>query len=189
MENLVPAEINILVLLSRNFIRVCVVDIIKLAALITVHFDIFRQKRIQPQHRVLAIPDDLCVGVAPEKQVSHQRFPEDKGCHLWVGLPIQNLVQRMIPRLFLVAVIVCHPVEMQRQCRNGLRQQTDTGVHGRDLHGSLLIHLLSGIGTAKHKGLPGITDVIRDLRQTFFRLFCFGRIPWVLKPHPFPESH
>ena len=121
--------------------------------------------------------------------MGHQRFPEDKGCHLRVRLAVQNLVQRMIPRLFLVAVIVCHPVEMQRQCRNGLCQQTDTGIHSRDLHGGFLIHLLPGIGTPKHKGLPGISDVICDLRQTFFWLFCFGRIPWVLKPHPFPESH
>ena len=189
MKNLVPAEVEVFILLSRHFIRVCVVDIIELAALIPVHFDIFRQKRIQPQHCVLTIPDDLCVGVAPEEQMGHQRFPEDKGCHLWVGLAIQNLVQRMIPRLFLVAIIVCHPVQMQRQCRNGLRQQTDTGIHSRDLHGGFLIHLLPGIGAAKHKGLPGIADVIRDLRQTFFWLFCFGRIPWVLKPHPFPESH
>ncbi len=75
------------------------------------------------------------------------------------------------------------------QCRNGLCQQTDTGIHSRDLHGGFLIHLLPGIGAAKHKGLPGIADVIRNLRQTFFWLFCFGRIPWVLKSHPFPESH
>ena len=189
MKDLVPAKVEVFILLSRNFIRVCVVDIVELATLISVHFDILRQKRIQTQHRVLAIPDDLCVSVAPEKQVGHQRFPEDKGCHLRVGLAIQNLIQRMIPRLFLVAVIVCHPVQMQRQCRNGLCQQTDTGIHSRDLHGCFLIHLLPGIGAAKHKGLPGIADVIRDLRQAFFWLFCFGRIPWVLKPHPFPESH
>ena len=68
-------------------------------------------------------------------------------------------------------------------------QQTDTGVHGRNLHGGFFIHLLPGIGTAKHKGLPGIADIIRDLRQTLFRLFCFGRISRILKSHPFPESH
>ena len=75
----------------------------------------------------------------------------------------------MIPCLFLIAVIVCYPVEMQRQCRNGLRQQSDTGIHGRDLHGCLFIYLFPGIGSAKHKGLPGITDIVRNLGQTFFR--------------------
>ena len=122
MKDLVPAEVEVFVLLTRNFIRVCVVDIVEFPALIPIHFDIFRQKRIQPQHGVLTVPDDLCVGVAPEEQVGHQRFPEDKRCHLRVRLAVQNLVQRMIPCLFLVAVVVGHPVEMQRQCRNGLCQ-------------------------------------------------------------------
>lgn len=63
MKDLVPAEVDVLVLLSRNFIRVCVVDIVELATFISVNFDIFRQKRIQTQHRVLAIPDDLCVAL------------------------------------------------------------------------------------------------------------------------------
>ena len=189
MEDLIPAKVEVFVLLSRHFICVGVVDIVELTALISVHFDIFRHQRIQPKHRVLSIPDDLCVGIAPEEQVGHHRFPEDKGCHFRIWLPIQNLVQRMIPCLLLIAIVIRHPVQMQRQCRNGLCQQTDTGVHGRDLHGGFFIHLLPGIGTAKHKGLPGIADIIRDLRQTFFRLFCFGRISRILKSHPFPESH
>ena len=42
MEDLVPAEIDILVLLSRNFIRVCVVDVVELSTLVSIHFDIFR---------------------------------------------------------------------------------------------------------------------------------------------------
>ena len=75
MEDLVPAEVEVFILLSRNFIRVGVVDIVELATLISVNFDILRQKRIQTQHRILAIPDDLCVGVAPEEQMGHQRFP------------------------------------------------------------------------------------------------------------------
>ncbi len=189
MENLIPAKVDVFVLLSRNFIRVCMVDIVEFTALVTIHLDIFWQKRIQPKHCVLTVPDNLRIGIAPEEQVGHQRFPEDKGCHFRIWLAIQNLVQRMIPCLFLVAVVVRHPVQVQRQGGNGFCQQTDTGIHSRDLHSSFLIHLLPGIGTAKHKGLPGIPDVIRDLRQTFFRLFCFGRIPWVFKSHPFPESH
>ena len=42
MKDLVPAEVDVLVLLSRNFIRVCVVDIVELATFISVDFDIFR---------------------------------------------------------------------------------------------------------------------------------------------------
>lgn len=40
------------------------------------------------------------------------------------------------------------------------------------------------LGSAKHKGLPGIVDIVRDLRQTFLWLLFFGRIPWVFKSHP-----
>lgn len=78
MENLVSAKVDILVLLSRNFICVCIVDIVEFTALVSVHFDILRQKRIQAQHCVLAIPDDLRIGIAPEEQVGHQGFPEHK---------------------------------------------------------------------------------------------------------------
>ena len=42
MEDLVPAKVEVFILLSRNFIRVGVVDIVKLATLISVDFDIFR---------------------------------------------------------------------------------------------------------------------------------------------------
>ena len=31
------------------------------------------------------------------------------------------------------------------------------------------------------------TQMVTD--NTKLWLFCFGRIPWVFKPHPFPESH
>ena len=122
MEDFIPAKVEILVLLSRNFIRVCVVDIVKFAALISVNFDVFRHQRIQPQHRVLAIPDNLRISIAPEEQVGHQSLPEDKGCHFRVGLAVQNLVQRMIPCLFFVTVVVRHTVKVQRQCSNGLCQ-------------------------------------------------------------------
>lgn len=42
MEDLVPTKVDILVLLSRNFVRVCVIDIIEFSAFIPVHLDIFR---------------------------------------------------------------------------------------------------------------------------------------------------
>ena len=168
MEYLIPAKVDILVLLSRNFIRIGVVDVVQFSAFIAIHFDVFRQQRIQTQYRVLSIPDDLCVGIAPEEQMGHQGLPEDESRHLRVRLPIQDFVQRMIPCLFLVAVVIRHPIQMQRQGRNGLCQQSNTGIHGRDLHGGFFVHLLSCIGTTKHKGLPGIADIVRDLWQTLF---------------------
>ena len=168
MKDLVPTKVDVLVLLSRNFVRVCVVNIVEFSAFVPIHLDVFRQKRIQTQHCVLAIPDNLCIGIAPKKQMGHQGLPEDESRHLRVRLPIQDFVQRMIPCLFLVAVVIHHPIQMQRQGRNGLCQQSNTGIHGRDLHGGFFVHLLSCIGTTKHKGLPGIADIVRDLWQTLF---------------------
>ena len=112
MEDLISAKVDVFVLLSRNFIRIGVVDVVQLAAFISVHFDILRQQRIQPQHGVFAIPDDLCVGIAPEEQVGHQGLPENESRHFRVGLSVQNLVQRMIPRFFLVAVIIRDTVKV-----------------------------------------------------------------------------
>ena len=112
MEYLIPAKVDILVLLSRNFIRIGVVDVVQLAAFIAIHFDVFRQQRIQTQHCVLAIPDDLCVGIAPQEQMGHQGLPKHKGRHFRVGLSVQDLVQRMISCLFLVAVLVRYPIQV-----------------------------------------------------------------------------
>lgn len=65
MEDLIRTEIDILVLLSRNLIGVGVVDIVKVSRLIPVYFHNFREQRIHSQYRVLPIPDDLCISVAP----------------------------------------------------------------------------------------------------------------------------
>ena len=105
MKDLVPAEVEIFILLSRNFIRVCVVDIVELATFISVNFDIFRQKRIQTQHRVLAIPDDLCVGVAPEEQVRHKRFTENKRGHFGIRLIVKQAVQGVVDCFLLTACL------------------------------------------------------------------------------------
>ena len=112
MEYLIPAKVDILVLLSRNFIRIGVVDVVQLAAFIAIHFDVFRQQRIQTQHCVLAIPDDLCVGIAPQEQMGHQGLPKHKGRHFRIRLSVQDLVQRMISCLFLVAVLVRYPIQV-----------------------------------------------------------------------------
>ena len=130
MENLVRPEVDVLVLLPRHFIRVGVVDIEDVAGLVAVHFHVLREQRIQPQHRVLAVTDDLGVGVAPQEQVGHHGLAEREAGHLRVGLAVEYLVQRMVRRTFLPAASICIPVEMERQPRHCLGQQPDTGIHG-----------------------------------------------------------
>ena len=88
MQDFIFPKINILVLFPRHFIRVGVVDIIKLPLLITVDFHVFREQRIQAEDVVPPIPDDLGIGVSPQEQVCHHGFPPDKTAHLIVGLPV-----------------------------------------------------------------------------------------------------
>ena len=92
MEHFVITEVDILVLLTGNLISVSVVDVIDLPLLIPVGLHILRQQRIQRQHVVLAIPDDLRVAVSPQEQMSHHRFPERKARHFRVWLPVQQFV-------------------------------------------------------------------------------------------------
>ena len=191
MEYLIRPEVDVLVLLPRHFVRVGVVDIEDVAGLVSVHFHVLRKQRIQPQHRVLAVTDDLGVGVAPQKKVGHHGLAKGKAGHLRVGLPVEDLVQRMVRRFFLPVPAFRVPVEMQRKPRHRLGQQPDTGIHSRDLHRRFLIHPLAGRSRAKEKGLPGIADIVRYLRQTGSICFgaVFGSIPGLAKAHPFQKSH
>ena len=92
MENLIVAEVDILVLLTGNLIGVSVVDVINLPLLIPVGLHVLRQQRIQGQNVVLAIPDDLRVAVSPQEQMGHHRLPERKARHFRIGLPVQQFV-------------------------------------------------------------------------------------------------
>ena len=165
MENLIVAEVDILVLLAWYLIGVGVVDVINLALLIPVGLDIFREERIQRQHVVFPVPDDLRIAVAPQEQMGHHRLPEGKARHFRIRLPIQELVQRVVRCLLLGIHPILHPVEMKRKPCHCLSQEPDAGIYGRDLHRALLIHLLAGVGFSEHKGLPGVADVVCDIRS------------------------
>ena len=111
----------------------------------------------------------------------HHRLPERKARHFRIGLPVQQLIQRMIHSAFLRIGAVLHPVQMQRKSCHRLGQKPDAGIDRRDLHGRFLIHPLAGIGPSEYKGLPRVADVIRHLRER-------RSIPWA-DAQPFKESH
>jgi hypothetical protein len=60
-------------------------------------------ERIESHDLAFAVPDDLRVGISPEEQVRHERFPENKGRHLRIRLIMQEHIQRMFDSLFLAA--------------------------------------------------------------------------------------
>ena len=87
----------------------------------------------------------------------------------------------MIHSAFLRVSTILHPIQMQRKPCHRLGQQPDAGIHRCNLHGGLFIHLLAGVGPSEDKGLAGVADVIRHLRER-------GSIPWA-DAQPFKESH
>ena len=122
--------------------------------------------------------------------MGHHGLPEGKAGHFRVWFPVEDLIKRMIHRLFFRISIACISVQVQRQARHGLRQKPDTGIHRGDLHGGLLVHPLPGACRAKEKGLSGVSDIIRDLRQTWpFCLYAFRRAPGLSEAQPTEKSH
>ena len=65
MEDLIPPKVNILVVLTRLFIRVGMIDVKNLSLIIPVDLHVLRKQRIQSKDAVLAIPDDLRIAVSP----------------------------------------------------------------------------------------------------------------------------
>ena len=64
-------------MLTRLFIGVGVIGVDQVAAFgITVNLNVFRKQRIKTENLVFAVPDNLRVCVAPQQQMTHQRFPE-----------------------------------------------------------------------------------------------------------------
>ena len=63
--------------------------IVELTVFIPVNHHSVRHQRIQTDDLILAVADDLGIGIPPEEQVRHERFPERKGCHFWVRLIMQ----------------------------------------------------------------------------------------------------
>ena len=89
-----------LCLISRGLIF-----IVKLTFIISVHRHAVWHKRIQSHNLTLSVSDNLCIGIAPQKQMRHKCFPEHKACHFRVWLIMQYKIQRMSDCLFLTSVI------------------------------------------------------------------------------------
>ena len=181
MHHLITPKDDVLIVLSGNLIGVGVVDVIQLALFGAVNLHVFRQERIQAQNRILTVPHYLTIGVSPQQQVGHDRFPIGKAGHFRIWLPVENSIQRVVRCLFL-SVISCHLEQVQGKLRHRLRKETHAGIHGCDLHGGFLIHLLAAVGSAEHKQSPGIPDVILDIWQ------C-GSVPRIVESEPAHKAH
>ena len=63
-----------------------------------------RHQGIEGNDLAFAVADNLRISVAPEKQMRHQRFSENKTCHFLVRFIVKQEIQRMFHRFFLAAV-------------------------------------------------------------------------------------
>lgn len=113
-----------------------------------------------------AITDDLRISIAPEEQVGHEGFPEYEGTHLRVRLIVEQVVERMVERHCLAAAVRVF-VEVQRQSRDSLRQDTDAGIHGSHLHGRPFCHCFAGGCSAKEKSIVAARRAVLRLVSGF----------------------
>ena len=92
-------------LILDGFVRTAIVGVVKPPGFVSVHRHLVRHQGIQSNDLIFAVADDLCVGVAPQEQVRHERFPKHKGTHLRVWLIVEQVVERMVERHRLTAAV------------------------------------------------------------------------------------
>ena len=137
---------------GRCIIRRKVVFVVKLPVFIPVYPHAVRHQRIQTDHFALSVADDLCVGIAPQEQMGHQRFPKHKGCHLRVWLVMEQKIKRMVKSLLFTAAFVVL-INMDGQTCHRFGQYPYAGIDCRHLHGRAFIHTLSCRTVAHEKAV------------------------------------
>ena len=78
----------------------------------------------------------------------HKRLPEHERAHLRIRFIVEQMIKRVLHRFFLAAVILIL-IDLQRESRDGLRQNTDTGIDRRHLHSRAFRYNFAG-GAAAH---------------------------------------
>ena len=152
--------------LAADFVYGTKILIVELAILVPVHTHLVGHQRIQGHDLALAVPDDLSIGIAPQEQVCHERFPEDEGTHLRIRLIMQNQVQRMVNSFFLAAVAVVS-VNMKREPCDSFCQNTDAGVNRSHLHGTAFCYCFARGAAAHVKGVTGADCAVGGLVSGF----------------------
>ena len=115
---------------------------------IAVYRHFVRHQRIQSHHFVFAVSDNLGIGVAPQKQMRHEGFPEHKRTHLRVRFIMKQQVQRMVDGFFLATALRIS-VEVKRKTSHRFCENAHTGIHRRHLHGRAFRHGFAGSCPAK----------------------------------------
>ena len=75
---------------------------------------------------------------------------------------MQEQIQRMVNG-FLLAAVLLVTVEVQRQTCHRFRQDADTGIHRRHLHGRPLINPLARSASSKEKAVGAAHGAVLGL--------------------------
>ena len=121
------------ILIFNGFIRATIIGVVQTAVFISVHGHLVGHQRIQGDDLTFAVANDLCIGIAPQKQMGHECFTEHERTHFRVRLIMEQSVQRMVEGFFLATAISVF-IKVQRKPRHSFCQNTDTGVNGSHLH-------------------------------------------------------
>ena len=143
-----------------------IIGVVQTAFFISVHGHLVRHEGVQGNDLILAVADDLGVSVTPQEQVCHERFPEHKRTHFRVRLIMEQPIQWMVESHGLATAVGVF-IKVKRQSRYRLRQNTDTGVHRRHLHGRPLGHCFAGGRAAHEKGIVAACRAILRLVPGF----------------------
>lgn len=143
---------GIAVVLRKLVLRL-LIGVIQLSVLVPADRHLVRHQRIERNDLALAVAYDLRIGVVPQQEVRHKRFPEHEGTHLRVRLIVEQAVERMVERHCLAAAVRVF-VEVQRQSCHSLGEDADAGVNRSHLHGTAFCYRFSG-GAATH--VKGVT--------------------------------
>ena len=95
MQDIARRENDFIFLAADCFVRATVVFVVQRSIGITVNRHSVRHKRVQSNDLALSVADNLRVCVAPEEQVRHKRFSENKRGHFGIGFIVQQAVKRM----------------------------------------------------------------------------------------------
>ncbi|MPN00397.1 hypothetical protein SDC9_147591 [bioreactor metagenome] len=84
--------------------------------------------------------------------MAHERFPKREASHFGVWLIMQQSVERVFERFLFPATVVIS-IDVQRQTRDGFRQNSHAGIHRRHLHGGRFVHRFPARCTAKKEAV------------------------------------
>ena len=153
-------------LVLDSLVCATVIRVVQATILVSVHRHLVRHQGVQRHDLIFAVADNLRVGIAPEEQVCHECLTKHERTHLRVRLIVEQAVERMVERHCLAAAVRVF-IEVQRQPRDSLRQDADTGIHGGHLHGGAFRHRFTGSSTAEEKGVVAARRAVLRLVPGF----------------------